>query len=138
MDYFRPNMSIAEINGISMLGLAHIGDAVYELMTRAEICEKGISSVQEMHKQTTSRVKAQAQAKAADIILSILDEDEITIYRRGRNTHVNSIPHSANVSQYHSATGIEALFGWLYLQGKTERLNDLFSIISASLDKKEK
>ncbi len=129
MDYFKPNMSPASINAVSMLGLAHIGDAVFELMTRASLCAEGHTAVQELHRRTTARVNAPAQARSAERILPLLSEEESAIYRRGRNTHVNSVPHAANVGQYHAATGLEALFGWLYLQGRTERLNELFSFL---------
>ena len=137
MDYFKPDMSPAAINAVSMLGLAHIGDAVFELMTRAALCAEGHTSVQELHRRTTARVNAPAQARAAERILPLLDEEESAIYRRGRNTHVNSIPHAANVGQYHAATGLEALFGWLYLQGRTERLNELFARLNAEEAQKE-
>ena len=137
MDYFKPDMSPAAINAVSMLGLAHIGDAVFELMTRAALCAEGHTSVQELHSRTTARVNAPAQARAAERILPLLDEEESAIYRRGRNTHVNSIPHAANVGQYHAATGLEALFGWLYLQGRTERLNELFARLNAEEAQKE-
>jgi ribonuclease-3 family protein len=82
-------------------------------------------------------VNAPAQARAAERILPHLDEEESAIYRRGRNTHVHSIPHAANVGQYHAATGLEALFGWLYLQGRTERLNELFSLLQDSSAERE-
>ncbi len=137
MDYFKPDMSPAAINAVSMLGLAHIGDAVFELMTRAALCAEGHTAVQELHRRTTARVNAPAQARAAERILPLLDEEESAIYRRGRNTHVNSIPHAANVGQYHAATGLEALFGWLYLQGRTERLNELFARLNAEEAQKE-
>ena len=137
MDYFKPNMSLAAINAVSMLGLAHIGDAVYELMTRAALCEEGHTAAQELHRRTTARVNAPAQARAAERILPHLDEEESAIYRRGRNAHVRSIPHAANVGQYHAATGLEALFGWLYLQGRTQRLNELFSILQDSFAERE-
>ena len=137
MDYFKPHMSPAAINAVSMLGLAHIGDAVFELMTRAALCAEGHTAVQELHRRTTARVNAPAQARAAERILPLLDEEESAIYRRGRNTHVNSIPHAANVGQYHAATGLEALFGWLYLQGRTERLNELFARLNAEEAQKE-
>ncbi len=87
MDYFKPNMSPAAVNAVSMLGLAHIGDAVYEVMTRAALCEEGHTAVQELHRRTTARVNAPAQAEAAARILPVLDEEESAIYRRGRNAH---------------------------------------------------
>ena len=129
MDYFCPNMSEQDVNKISMLGLAHIGDSVYELLTRTMLCRQGHSSVIELHKLTVSRVNAPAQAAAADKVLPLLNEKESAVYRRGRNTKVNSVPHHASINQYHAATGLEALFGWLYLQGQTERISRLFGAI---------
>ena len=129
MDYFCPNMSEQDVNKISMLGLAHIGDSVYELLTRTMLCRQGHSSVIELHKLTVSYVNAPAQAAAAEIILPLLSEKESAVYRRGRNTKVNSVPHHASINQYHAATGVEALFGWLYLQGQTERISELFAAI---------
>lgn len=131
MDYFKPDMTQAQINQISMLGLAHIGDGVYELMTRAALCEEGHTAVAELHQLATRRVNAPAQAAAVEKLLPALNEEEIAIYRRGRNAHVNSVPRAANIGQYHAATGLEALFGWLYLQGKCERLNELFRLIQS-------
>ena len=138
MDYLKPEMNEAEINQISMLGLAHIGDGVYELMVRAALCAKGFSAVQELHRHTTAQVNAAAQARAAERILPSLNEEESAVYRRGRNAHVNSIPHGASVGQYHAATGLEALFGWLYLQGKTKRLNELFALAADIMPEKER
>ena len=71
----------------------------------------------------------QAQARAMALLLDMLDEQELAVYKRGRNTRVNSVPKHAELSQYHAATGLEALFGWLYLQGKLERINQLFRVI---------
>lgn len=130
MDYFKPDMSPSAVNAVSMLGMAHIGDAVYELMTRAALCEEGHTAAADLHRRTTARVNASAQARSAERILPLLTEEESAIYRRGRNTHVNSVPQAANLAQYHAATGLEALFGWLYLQGRTERLCELFSLIN--------
>ena len=122
-------MNLTEVNRISMLGLAHIGDGVYELLTRTMLCEQGHNSVRELHKLTVSYVNAPAQAKAVEKILPMLDSDETALYKRGRNAKVNSIPQKANIGQYHAATGLEALFGWLYLQGKKDRINELFNVI---------
>ena len=129
MDYFYPQMSEQDVNKISMLGLAHIGDGVYELLTRTILCTRGHSSVIELHKLTVSYVNAPAQAAAAEKILPLLSEKESAVYRRGRNAKVNSVPHNANIAQYHAATGLEALFGWLYLQGRKERIGQLFAAI---------
>ena len=64
----------------------------------------------------------------AERLLPLLDEDEMYVYKRGRNAKVNSVPHKADIAQYHAATGLEALFGWLYLQGKTQRINELYAV----------
>ena len=127
---FLPEMSEQDVNKISILGLAHVGDAVYELMTRSRLCREGHSSVMELHKRTVSRVNAAAQAEAVRKLLPCLTEEELAVYKRGRNAKVHSVPHHADIGQYHAATGLEALFGWLYLCGRTERLNALFSSIT--------
>lgn len=129
MDFFLPEMSEKDVNKISMLGLAHIGDAVYELLTRSMLCAQGHSAVRDLHKLTVSRVNAASQARAAEKLLPMLQAEELAIYKRGRNAHVNSVPHNADIGQYHAATGLEALFGWLYLQGRRDRIGQLFSEI---------
>ena len=129
MNVFAPEMKSAEVNQISMLGLAHIGDGVYELMIRTMLCLQGHSSVHELHRLAVSYAKAPAQAQAAQKILPLLNEEELSLYKRGRNAHVHGVPPHAEVGDYHAATGLEALFGWLYLQGKQERLNELFRAI---------
>lgn len=127
-DFFCPQLSAGDIGNISMLGLAHIGDAVYELLTRTMLCAMGDKKATELHKKTVAIVNAPAQAEAAARLLPQLTEDEVHIYKRGRNAKVNSVPHKADIAQYHAATGLEALFGWLYLQGKTQRINELYRI----------
>lgn len=127
-------MNISDVNKISMLGLAHIGDAVYELLTRTMLCRTGHTSVTELHRLTVSMVNAPAQAKAAEMLLPVLSPDELAVYKRGRNTKVNSVPQKADIAEYHAATGLEALFGWLYLQDRTERINELFSMITVNCD----
>lgn len=128
------DMEIQDVNKISMLGLAHIGDAVYELAVRTMLCREGHTSVTELHKLTVSIVNASAQAKAAEKLMPVLSADELSVYKRGRNTKVNSVPQKADISEYHAATGLEALFGWLYLLGRTERIDELFSIITENND----
>ena len=127
-DYFCPQMDKSDINNISMLGLAHIGDAVYELLTRTMLCEGGDKQATKLHKKTVAIVNAPAQAEAAERLLPLLTDDEMHIYKRGRNAKVNSVPQKADIAQYHAATGLEALFGWLYLQGKTQRINELYAV----------
>ena len=127
-DYFCPQMDVGDINSISMLGLAHIGDGVYELLTRTMLCADGNKKVTELHKKTVAIVNAPAQAEAAERLQPLLTDDERYIYKRGRNAKVNSVPHKADIGQYHAATGLEALFGWLYLQGKKQRINELYAV----------
>lgn len=126
---FFPQMSAHEANSISMLGLAHVGDAVYELLIRSMLCQQGRAAVGDLHRRTVTLVRAEAQARAVAPLLAVLNEEELAVYKRGRNTRVNSVPKHAQLSQYHAATGLEALFGWLYLQGKLERINQLFHMI---------
>lgn len=127
MNYFSPRMSEQDLNRISMLGLAHIGDGVYELLIRSMLCAEGHAAVGELHRLTVSHVKAPAQAKAMEKLLPLLTEEELALYKRGRNARVHGVPQGASVGEYHAATGLEALFGWLYLQGRLERLNALFT-----------
>lgn len=129
MDYFCPHMSAAEVNAISMLGLAHIGDGIYELLTRTMLCKQGHSAAAKLHRLTVSYVNAPAQAAAAKKIMPLLTAQELAVYKRGRNAKVNSVPQKATEGEYHAATGLEALFGWLYLQGETQRIDSLFAAI---------
>ena len=122
-------LSLVQVNGLSMLALAHVGDAVYELLVRSMLASESPAGVQDLHRRTVARVCAQAQASAARDLQPFLTEEEAAVYRRGRNSRVHGIPQHANPAEYHSATGLEALFGWLYLQGKTERVRELFSAI---------
>lgn len=131
---FFPEMPVQDVNKISMLGLAHVGDAVYELLYRSKLCTDGHTAVAEMHRMTVAFVRAEAQAEAAAKLLPVLTTEEASVYKRGRNAKVNSVPHNADIGQYHAATGIEALFGWLYLLGRTERINELFNIITGGTD----
>ncbi len=114
---------------MSNLGLAHIGDCVYELLVRTWLCGQGHGRSSELHRLTVKMVAAPAQAEAMEKLMPRLSAEELAIYRRGRNTRVNSVPHAASLAEYHAATGLEMLFGRLYLEGKHERINELFSVI---------
>ena len=129
IDYFHLSLTTEELGAMSCLGLAHIGDGVYELMVRSWLCVHGNLTSHDLHRETVQYVCAPAQAAAAEKIAPLLEKEEAVVYRRGRNTRVHSVPRGANVGEYHSATGLETLFGWLYLQGKCERLNRLFAAI---------
>ena len=129
MDYFNPQMELRDVNAMSMLGLAHMGDGVYELLVRAMLCAQGHKQVADLHRLTVSFVNAQAQAKAVKKILDELTPEELEVYKRGRNARVNTVPQHANLGEYHAATGLEALFGWLYLLGRRARICELFARI---------
>ena len=132
-NYFKMNMDKQQINAISNLGLAHMGDCVYEILCRAYLCAHGGKKVDQLHKQTINMVKATSQAKFIDNLLPHLTEEELAYYRRGKNSHVHAVPKSASPAEYAKATGLEALFGALYLSGQTGRLNELFHIIIEEL-----
>ena len=125
-DYFHLNAQPDQIRAISSLGLAHLGDGVYELMVRAWLCLHGKATSRGLHKATVHFVAAPAQAAMSRKILPMLTEEEADVFRRGRNASPHSIPKAASREEYQTATALEALFGYLYLQGKTDRLNELF------------
>ena len=123
-NYFQMNLTLQQVNGMTNLGLAHIGDGVFELLCRSYLCAKGDKTVLKLHKDTVNLVKAPAQH---------LTEEESTFYRRGKNAHTHAAPKSATPQEYAKATGLEALFGALYLLGRTQRLNELFSLVMEEL-----
>lgn len=129
-DYLRPQLDKAGLLQMSSLGLAHIGDAVYEIMVRSLLACGGTATAKKLHSNTTKLVCASAQAKAMELILPELSEDEQTAFRHGRNAKPKSVPKSASVAEYAYATGLEALFGWLYLRGEYNRINELFDKIA--------
>lgn len=102
-------------------------------MMRTALCAAGLTAVTDLHRETVRRVNAPAQARVAEAIQPALTDEERAVYKRGRNAKVNSVPQHADVAQYHAATGLETLFGWLYLLGRTQRLRELFSKITEVL-----
>lgn len=125
------NFTPAQVNQITNLGLAHVGDGVFELLCRSYLCAGGDKTVLKLHRDTVNMVKAPAQAKFADKLRSHLTEEELAYYRRGKNAHTHAAPKAATRQEYAKATGLETLFGALYLLGRTERLNALFHILMA-------
>ena len=123
------NLTEAEIKAISNLGLAHMGDCVFEILCRGWLCARGGKNVGNLHKDTIQMVKASSQARFMDKLLPLLTEDELAYYRRGKNAHVHAVPKSCTPAEYAKATGLEALFGALYLAGKTDRVNELFKTV---------
>ena len=128
-NYFDLNFTVQEVNAISNLGLAHMGDCVFEILCRAYLCTRGDKTVDKLHRDTINMVKATSQAKFAEKMLPLLTEEELAFYRRGKNSHVHAVPKSATPQEYAKATGLEALFGALWLLGRTERLNELFQAV---------
>ena len=128
-DYFHLHAEPDAIRAISSLGLAHLGDGVFELMVRSWLCLHGKATNKGLHKATVKYVAAPAQAAAAEKIIPLLTEEEGDVFRRGRNTSPHSVPKAASRADYKTATALEALFGWLYLQGRTERINQLFELM---------
>lgn len=129
MDYLHPDMSRDKLHEMSSSALAHVGDGVYELMVRTWLSFHGKSTSAGLHRAAISHVSAGAQARALQKIFPLLTEEEQEIYRRGRNANSGAVPQSASPEEYHTATGLEALFGSLYLQGRKERLGELFAVI---------
>jgi ribonuclease-3 family protein len=128
-NYFKMNLSEGEIKAISNLGLAHMGDCVFEILCRAYLCARGGKNVGNLHRDTINMVKASSQAKFMDALLPHLTEEELAFYRRGKNSHVHAVPKSCTPAEYAKATGLEALFGALYLAGQTDRINELFRLV---------
>ena len=112
-NYFEMNMDKRDIDAISNLGLAHMGDCVFEILCRAYLCSRGGKNVGKLHNDTIQMVKASSQAKFADKLLPMLTEEELAWYRRGKNSHVHAVPKSCTPAEYAKATGLEALFGAL-------------------------
>lgn len=125
-DYFSIALPEDNIRAISSIGLAHIGDGVYELLVRTYLCAHGKATGKGLHRATVELVRAPEQARRAQRILPLLTEAEQEVFRRGRNAHVHSIPQHASRAEYQQATALEALFGWLYLRGQRTRINELF------------
>lgn len=125
----EPSMTPRDLLQISAIGLAHLGDAVYEILVRTMLITDEHTTGAHLHKDTTALVCAPAQAAAVDRLLPILTEEETAYYRRGRNAPVHNIPKNATHGQYAKATGLESLLGALYLLGRKERIEELFRFI---------
>ena len=119
------------MNNVKLLSpsvLAFVGDAVYGLLVRTHLAEINRPSG-ELHSLSVQYVSAVSQDKAFEVIKDLLTEDEMAVFKRGRNFHTSNTPKSATGGQYHTATGFECLFGYLHLSGNTDRINELFQII---------
>ncbi len=117
-----------DVNNLSPGTLAFVGDAYFGLLVRTRLAEVNRPSG-ELHSESVKLVKASAQAKGFEAIEEQLTEKELSIFKRGRNAHVNSVPKNASVRDYHIATGLETLFGYLHLSGEEPRAKELFEIM---------
>ena len=126
VNYFEPALTDDELRAISSIGLAHMGDAVFEILVRTWLCAHGKATGKGLHQATIRLVCAESQSQKAQKILPLLSEEELAVFKRGRNAQVHSIPAHASRAQYGEATALEALLGWLYLRGRKERSNELF------------
>ena len=128
-DYFAPQLTPDTLRAISSIGLAHMGDAVFEILVRSWLCAHGKATGKGLHRAATALVCAESQAARAEKIRPLLTEEEAAVFRRGRNAQVHTVPSHASRAQYGEATALESLLGWLYLQGRRERINQLFCVM---------
>lgn len=112
----------------SPLVLAYMGDSYIELLTRATIIGSGDCNPAALNSQAKAFVTAASQSAAVDKLLPVLNEEELAVYKQGRNAKSNHSPRSASAADYRRATGLECLFGYLYFNGNTERAQELFRI----------
>lgn len=119
-------------NTYSPLALAFLGDAVYGLLVRERLLLTANRPARRLHTLSVQSVNACAQAEAMKKLLPLLTEKELAVYKRGRNAHPGHTPKNQSEGDYHSATGLETLFGWLYLQNAEARLRELFDRIQES------
>lgn len=112
-------------NSYSPLALAYIGDGVYEIFVRTYVMNKGNMPVNKMHKASRELVRASSQSKIYYLIEEMLTEEEQAVLRRGRNAKSVSVPKNGDMTEYRHATGLEALIGYLYIDGKVERIKEL-------------
>ena len=117
------------LNSVPTLNLAFIGDGVYDLLVREYLVTHSAARVGELNKMKVELVNCKSQAAFMKRLMEHLTEEEVEVYKRGRNAKVNSASKHSTLSDYHAATGMETLFGWLYLKDRTERVNELFSLI---------
>lgn len=128
IDLSRLTIYDCEPKQLSPLTLAFIGDGVFDLFVREEIVCAANRPVKELNKLKVERVRCEAQAKLFEKLEPLLTEEELEIFRRGRNAHTSHTPKNASSYDYHTATGLEALFGFLYLSDRTERIRDLIKL----------
>lgn len=125
--YLKAQFEIPDVDvrTYSPLALAYIGDGIYDLIIRSLVVAKGNTKASELHKRTSQIVKAHTQAEMVELLLPLLTEEEVAVYRRGRNAKSPTMAKNATMADYRKATGFEALMGYLYLQDQFERIVEL-------------
>lgn len=136
----KEKMQLEEINitDYSPLTLAYIGDGIYEIVIRTIIVDEANRQVNKIHKAASGLVKAGTQAKMIHLIMDDLTEEEIQIFKRGRNAKAVTRAKNASMSEYRRATGFETLMGWLYLSGQSDRMMDLIMLALKRFEMEEK
>ena len=129
METLHPALSPRGLHTLSALALAHVGDGVFELMVRVKLCLSGHLTAARLHRQTVAHVRAGAQAHYARLLWDSLSEEEQAVFLRGRNTETRTQPQAATREEYGQATALETLWGFLYLTGRRERLEELFAML---------
>ena len=129
METLRPALSDHDLQHLSTLALAHVGDGVFSLMVRVRLCLSGHPTAAKLHRQSVAHVRAGAQAEYARLLWAHLSGEEQTVFLRGRNAETHTQPQSATREEYGQATALEALWGWLYLTGRQDRLEELFDML---------
>ncbi len=124
-----PEGTARDIRTLSPLALAYLGDTVYDLYVRAWLVSRTAHTPHGLHLLAAGRVCAAGQAAAYEMIEDMLTEEELAVYRRGRNAHSGTMPKNASAADYHAATGLEALIGYLWLDGRDERVTALMQRI---------
>ncbi|NLN64767.1 MAG: Mini-ribonuclease 3 [Clostridiaceae bacterium] len=133
MDFLENGFSM-QVNQMSALALAFVGDSVFDLFIRGRLATRKKESAHQLHMKATRYVKAAAQSKIATALQDNLDEEEKAVFRRGRNAKSSTMPKNANIMDYHRATGFEAVLGYLYLLGRNERLVELLKMAAEVIE----
>ncbi len=123
-----------DISTYSPLTLAYMGDGIYEIVIRSLVVGHGNGQVNKLHKKSSSLVKAETQSKIIKLLMDELTEEEVHIFKRGRNAHSFTSAKNASSADYHMATGFEAVMGYLYMEGRMQRI---FELVERGLEKIE-
>ncbi len=135
-DYFHPETDTEKLKQLSSLSLAHVGDCVFEMLVRLHVISGTSAQPDVLHKRTVELVRAEFQAKMCEVLIPFLDDEELAVVKRGRNAKHHTVPKHSSLKEYSLATALEALFGYLYLLGRKDRINQLFEIILSNMEDK--